>query len=364
MARIPGSYNIPTNYEVQITAPFDARTLVNSYADLLNFTSADYIYNGFLVSVVDTDPNLTGVYQLIDKDNPSDSNSWQKLGSGGGTSGGSGAQGAHGAQGAAGTSGTSGQTGAQGVAGVGIPAGGSTGQILSKKTGSDYDTEWINNTGGGGSGSSGTSGVSGNDGASGTSGTSGQTGVSGAPGTSGTSGQTGVQGVSGTSGTSGQTGAQGASGPQGASGTAGTSGTSTGSVGTAKMYQVTVSYSANVMDGFPSGLVSAVGPNGENLSALQTAGWVFTRVDGTTLQISRPSGSQAQPLVNILTHGLNSGNIWTKAPSGISSASYSALQTYSGGLYTSLTVYGLNSSFTGIAGSGTTNLTITFGLIS
>jgi hypothetical protein len=35
---------------------------------------------------------------------------------------------------------------------VGIPTGGSTGQVLTKTTGSDYDTEWAAGGGGGGSG--------------------------------------------------------------------------------------------------------------------------------------------------------------------------------------------------------------------
>lgn len=40
--------------------------------------------------------------------------------------------------------------GPQGTAGVGVPTGGTTGQVLAKKSGSDYDTEWVNQSGGGG----------------------------------------------------------------------------------------------------------------------------------------------------------------------------------------------------------------------
>ena len=36
------------------------------------------------------------------------------------------------------------------VAGEGVPSGGSAGQVLAKKTGSDYDTEWVTPSGGGG----------------------------------------------------------------------------------------------------------------------------------------------------------------------------------------------------------------------
>lgn len=46
-----------------------------------------------------------------------------------------------GAQGAAGTNGTN---------GVGVPTGGSVGQVLAKASGTDYDTEWVNQSGGGG----------------------------------------------------------------------------------------------------------------------------------------------------------------------------------------------------------------------
>jgi hypothetical protein len=40
--------------------------------------------------------------------------------------------------------------GAQGQTGPGVPAGGSTGQVLAKKSNADNDTEWVNQSGGGG----------------------------------------------------------------------------------------------------------------------------------------------------------------------------------------------------------------------
>jgi len=40
--------------------------------------------------------------------------------------------------------------GADGADGVGVPDGGTTGQVLAKATGDDYDTEWVDQTGGGG----------------------------------------------------------------------------------------------------------------------------------------------------------------------------------------------------------------------
>lgn len=41
--------------------------------------------------------------------------------------------------------------GAQGPAGQGVPSGGTTGQILTKASGTDYDTAWQDATGGGSS---------------------------------------------------------------------------------------------------------------------------------------------------------------------------------------------------------------------
>lgn len=48
--------------------------------------------------------------------------------------------------------GTKGDDGEQGVAGFGLITGGSTGQVLAKKTNEDYDTEWVDQTGGTGNG--------------------------------------------------------------------------------------------------------------------------------------------------------------------------------------------------------------------
>lgn len=40
-------------------------------------------------------------------------------------------------------------TGPAGANGVGVPAGGTTGQILAKNSNTDYDTEWVDDAGGG-----------------------------------------------------------------------------------------------------------------------------------------------------------------------------------------------------------------------
>ena len=66
-----------------------------------------------------------------------------------GPQGAKGDTGATGPQGEQGIQGPQGETGSQGPAGVGVPSGGTTGQVLGKASGSDYDTEWIDQSGGG-----------------------------------------------------------------------------------------------------------------------------------------------------------------------------------------------------------------------
>ena len=61
-----------------------------------------------------------------------------------------GPQGAQGERGIQGNTGPRGEQGIQGEAGVGVPAGGTTGQVLAKVDGDDYHTEWVNQTGGSG----------------------------------------------------------------------------------------------------------------------------------------------------------------------------------------------------------------------
>ncbi|MBO0884501.1 MAG: collagen-like protein, partial [Mycobacterium sp.] len=59
-----------------------------------------------------------------------------------GPTGATGAQGPQGNTGATGATGPQGPTGAQGPAGQGVPTGGTTGQILAKNSGTNYDTAW------------------------------------------------------------------------------------------------------------------------------------------------------------------------------------------------------------------------------
>lgn len=65
-----------------------------------------------------------------------------------GDTGATGPQGPKGDTGATGATGPRGETGPAGAPGVGIPTGGTTGQVLSKASGTDYDTEWTTPSGG------------------------------------------------------------------------------------------------------------------------------------------------------------------------------------------------------------------------
>jgi hypothetical protein len=69
-----------------------------------------------------------------------------------GATGPQGETGAQGDTGEQGPQGDTGATGAQGPAGEGVPTGGSTGQLLSKVSGTDYDTEWADPPSGGAGG--------------------------------------------------------------------------------------------------------------------------------------------------------------------------------------------------------------------
>lgn len=62
-----------------------------------------------------------------------------------------GIQGVQGETGETGATGAQGERGIQGEPGVGVPTGGTIGQVLTKKSGTDRDTEWADPTGGGAS---------------------------------------------------------------------------------------------------------------------------------------------------------------------------------------------------------------------
>jgi hypothetical protein len=69
-----------------------------------------------------------------------------------GDTGDTGPTGATGPKGDKGDTGNTGATGSAGAAGQGVPTGGSTGQVLTKNSGTDYDTSWQTPSGGGGGG--------------------------------------------------------------------------------------------------------------------------------------------------------------------------------------------------------------------
>ncbi|BAV09407.1 hypothetical protein SAMN05421788_101843 [Filimonas lacunae] len=80
MAREKGSFSFSGNLEVAKKGALDARTFCPTYADLLAFTSANFIYNGHLVSVWDTDVSKRGLYRCINENDLSNAASWQKVG--------------------------------------------------------------------------------------------------------------------------------------------------------------------------------------------------------------------------------------------------------------------------------------------
>jgi len=61
---------------------------------------------------------------------------------------GAGNTGATGATGATGTAGANGATGATGATGQGVPVGGTTNQVLAKINSTDYNTQWVDQSGG------------------------------------------------------------------------------------------------------------------------------------------------------------------------------------------------------------------------
>lgn len=72
-----------------------------------------------------------------------------RVNAGAGTSGTSGASGSSGQSGTSGTSGTRGTSGSSGSSGIGIPAGGLAGQVLAKINSTNYNTQWVTQSGGG-----------------------------------------------------------------------------------------------------------------------------------------------------------------------------------------------------------------------
>ena len=86
MARYKGLFKASANYEPQIAAPFDARSLVEAKADLIAATTWQqkngdmWIYSGMIVSVsADIDPEKRGLYILSDAARYMEESAWIKL---------------------------------------------------------------------------------------------------------------------------------------------------------------------------------------------------------------------------------------------------------------------------------------------
>jgi len=107
--------------------------------------AAAFEVKGTVATVGDLPGGATqGDVYLVEADNNFyvwDGSAWSSLGT---LAGPQGPTGATGATGAAGTD------GADGADGIGVDAGGTTGQVLAKASNTDYDTEWVDQTGGGG----------------------------------------------------------------------------------------------------------------------------------------------------------------------------------------------------------------------
>lgn len=162
-----------------------------------------------------------------------------------GAKGDKGDTGEQGPKGDPGDKGEKGDTGPKGDPGIGLPAGGTTGQVLKKRSGNDYDTTWANESGGGGgtisanveqtatgavititdtSGTTTATVTNGEKGADGTPGAKGDKGDKGDTGPQGPAGETGPQGPQGLKGETGEQGPKGDTGDTGPKGETGASG--------------------------------------------------------------------------------------------------------------------------------------------
>jgi hypothetical protein len=131
------------------------------------------------------------------------------------------------------------------------------------------------------------------------------------------------------------------------------------------MYQVEILFSGGIIDtATNNGIGTVIGPNGESEATLEAAGWSFSCPTTSRITIGRPGAKQAQPLVDILCHGRNGADVWTKAPNGINTTAFSARQTYNAGAFTTLDIYSINNTQTGVASAGASSVWVTFGLIA
>ena len=116
--------------------------------------------------------------------------------------------------------------GGGGGTGHGIPAGGTTGQVLAKSSNTSYDAEWVDPQAGpeGPQGPQGVPGQKGDPGPQGPKGDPGPQGENGTPGAQGPKGDPGPEGPQGPKGTPGAQGPEGPQGPKGDPGAQGPEG--------------------------------------------------------------------------------------------------------------------------------------------
>src|ERR1035437_5528671 len=86
MSRNKGTFNISANFEPLVKAPYDARSKVNLYSDLIDPSIwADpngnvWLYDGAIVSVSnDIDSSKNGLYFLANSSSYTVTNSWTKI---------------------------------------------------------------------------------------------------------------------------------------------------------------------------------------------------------------------------------------------------------------------------------------------
>src|ERR1035437_1241158 len=86
MSRNKGTFNISANFEPLVKAPFDARTKVNLYSDLIDpsaWTDSNgnvWLYDGATVSVSnDASISKNGLYFLANSSSYINQNSWTKI---------------------------------------------------------------------------------------------------------------------------------------------------------------------------------------------------------------------------------------------------------------------------------------------
>ena len=85
MARRKGLFNVSANYEPLISAPFDARIVVDYKSDLTSEStwkkvgSGIYLYDGLVVAVTKDVEANNGVYLLKHANAYQSIDSWQKL---------------------------------------------------------------------------------------------------------------------------------------------------------------------------------------------------------------------------------------------------------------------------------------------